>query len=96
VGVEVGMLARGEELCDTDEIRRCVASILVLSRGGSAAFGLGSDNACGRREDIVLDLLKLGFSSFVAVSASLGSGFLCSSFPYLSEAKYSSPLPNTT
>lgn len=48
--------------------------------------------------EIVRDRLKTGFSAAASIGASgfLTSGSLYSSFPFLSEAKYSSPRPNTT
>jgi hypothetical protein len=56
---------------------------------------LTSDN--GRKNDTVLDLRIAGFSNSPFASAGLlGSGSLNSSFPFLSEAKYSSPRPKTT
>lgn len=73
-------------------------SVLELSSAGSTGFDIGSNN--GLRRDAVLDLLKAGFSSFTTLSPRgsdlLTSGSLCSSFPVLSEAKYSAPRPNTT
>jgi hypothetical protein len=46
--------------------------------------------------EIVLDRLRTGFSGSIGVSGFLTSGSLYSNFPFLSEAKYSSPRPNTT
>jgi hypothetical protein len=53
----------------------------------------------GLRKDTVLDLLKACLSSFSSSSVGVGfltSGSLYSSFPCLSDAKYSSPRPKTT
>jgi hypothetical protein len=51
----------------------------------------------GLRKDTVLALLSAGLSTFSSSSTGfLTSGSLCSNFPFLSEAKYSSPRPNTT
>jgi hypothetical protein len=60
-----------------------------------------SDN--GRRIETVLDLLKACLSAFVSLASFVSSsagfltvGSLNSNFPFLSEAKYSSPRPKTT
>jgi hypothetical protein len=51
----------------------------------------------GRKNDTVLALLSTGLSTFSSSSTGfLISGSLCSNFPFLSDAKYSSPRPNTT
>ena len=66
------------------------------SRSRKPDFWLSSDR--GRINEIVRDLLSARFSinsSFVGSFFS-SSGSLYSSFPLLSEAKNSSPRPNTT
>jgi hypothetical protein len=78
-----------------------VVSGRTLSERRLSGRTLTSDS--GRRIETVLDLLKACLSAFVSlvslVSSSAGfftAGSLNSNFPFLSEAKYSSPRPNTT
>jgi hypothetical protein len=92
----VHKLGRG---CDeTDCDRGAGSSRLKTSLvGGVVNFAIGSES--GRRKEIVLDRLSFGFSESSSPSVNVDfliSGSLTSSFPYLSEAKYSSPRPNTT
>jgi hypothetical protein len=84
---------------EVEEERLRLASRLGDSIAGLNGFVDGSDN--GRRKDIVRDRLSgAGLSSFGRGSGGtrgfLTSGSLNSSFPFLSDAKYSSPRPNTT
>lgn len=68
-----------------------------VSMAGLVCLVLVSDN--GLRNDTVLDLLNTGFSSISSGGGGGGSffsGSLYSSLPFLSDAKYSSPRPNTT
>jgi hypothetical protein len=71
VGLDIDILVDCEEVCGMDENLRCDASVLRVSSGGSEAFWLGSDSACGLRKEVVVDLLKLCFSSFETLSASI-------------------------
>jgi hypothetical protein len=67
----------------------------ALSVGTLSDLVLMSDN--GRKNDTVLALRKDGLSFFSSSSACfLTSGSLNSNFPFLSDAKYSSPRPKTT
>jgi hypothetical protein len=87
-----------KDVSEVDRDLRVVTSELDAVPRGSTAFELGFDR--GLRNETVLDRLKAGLSSLPALSheegAFLTSGSLCSSFPFLSEAKYSAPRPNTT
>lgn len=99
IGFGNDVLVGRVETCETDEdLPLLIVSELVVSRAGADGFAFVSDR--GRRKDIVLDRLIVGLSSFVAastgVSGFLTSGSLYSTFPSLSEAKYSSPRPKTT
>lgn len=74
------------------------SSLLIESLDGVLNLAIGSDS--GLRNDTVLDRLIAGFSNSSSPSVG-GGGFLISgsffsSFPFLSEAKYSSPRPKTT
>lgn len=82
---------------------RCeeIEGVRLFTTGTSA--GAPSDRllVCdnGRKNDTVLDLRKACLSAFSFSSSStdfLTSGSLNSSFPFLSDAKYSSPRPKTT
>lgn len=93
--VEYDRLGGRDALCeDMDDVR-----MFVVGASGSekSARLLVCDN--GRRNDTVLDLRNACRSTFSFSSSSvnfLTSGSLNSSFPFLSEAKYSSPRPKTT
>ena len=85
--------------CEAELDRLRLACRLGVSIAGLKGFVDESDN--GRRNDIVRDRLRgAGLSSFGGGSGGsrglLTSGSLNSSFPSLSDAKYSSPRPNTT
>lgn len=93
--VEYDRLGGRDALCnDMDDVRLFVVE---------ASSGVLSDRplVCdrGRRNETVLDLRNACRSNFSFSSSSvdfLTSGSLNSSFPFLSDAKYSSPRPKTT
>jgi hypothetical protein len=93
--VEYDRLGGRDARCeDIDDVRRFMTG---ASDGAASARMLVCDN--GRKNDTVLDLRKICRSVFSFSSPSVGfltSGSLNSNFPFLSEAKYSSPRPNTT
>lgn len=101
VGLGTDVLEDHNPGCDETDNEcslECTESFLLnISLGRVLNFAVGSDS--GRRKDTVLDRLKDGLSKSSSVSDGGGfliSGSLFSSFPFLSDAKYSSPRPNTT
>lgn len=95
---EKDMLGGLEGGCDVLDERLLLGSRTGVSTTESADLVLRSDS--GRRNDIVLARRRAGLFCFSRLSSEGGgfliSGSLFSSFPFLSEAKYSSPRPNTT
>lgn len=89
--------AENDMLGGRDAEWEAVDAGLLGDEGLSVTGGRGFmvfKSGCARKEDMVLDLRSPGFSS--VTSGAFFSGSLNSSFPFLSEAKYSSPRPKTT
>jgi hypothetical protein len=91
----------GAALSDRMLSERVMVSGRALSERTLSGRTLTSDS--GRRIEKVLDLLKACLSAFVSLASFASSsadfltaGSLNSNFPFLSEAKYSSPRPKTT
>lgn len=92
--LEFVKLGGREARCDDiDDDRDC----LLLNESALVASDLTLVSDKGRRNETVRDLLSAMRSIFSSSSTCfLTSGSLYSSFPFLSDAKYSSPRPNTT
>jgi len=84
---------REDDCCEAADDRLLDEGLSIAGAICCFALELGS----GRKNDtLVRALLSTGFSSNSSGVGAFTSGSLYSSFPYLSDAKYSSPRPKTT
>lgn len=79
--------------CEAEDERLLEEGVSIAGTGG-VCLVLGSNGHIN--DTLVRALLNTGFSSRSSGGGAFFSGALYSNFPFLSEAKYSSPRPNTT